>query len=152
MEIEKKFLIRELPANLESYPHSTIEQAYLNRLPVIRIRQRDDNYILTYKSGGLMVRQEEEMPLTKEAYLHLKKKADGNIIRKKRYLIPYGAFTIELDVFAGEMSPLIMAEVEFDSKEQAEAFVPPAWFGEEVTFDKRYQNVNMALGEDTQGA
>ena len=44
MEIERKFTLKRLPANLEQYPHYEIEQAYLNVDPVIRIRKQDDDY------------------------------------------------------------------------------------------------------------
>ena len=86
--------------------------------------------------------------MNEQAYLHLRDKAVGRIITKTRYFIPYDKYTIELDVFHGVMEPLIMAEVEFSTEEEADGFVPPDWFGEEVTFDKKYHNVNMALGGD----
>ncbi len=145
MEIERKFLIKDLPKDLTSYPCSQIEQAYLNENPVLRIRRKDDAYILTYKSKGMMAREESEFPLTKEAYEHLRTKADGKIISKTRYFIPLAPHTIELDVFHGDMEPLIMAEVEFASIEEAKVFLPPDWFGQDVTMDRRYHNVNMAL-------
>ena len=145
MEIERKFLIKDLPKDLTSYPCSQIEQAYLNENPVLRIRRKDDDYILTYKSKGMMAREESEFPLTKEAYEHLRTKADGKIISKTRYFIPLAPHTIELDVFHGDMGPLIMAEVEFASIEEANVFLPPDWFGQDVTMDRRYHNVNMAL-------
>lgn len=149
MEIERKFLVSAIPEDIESYPHSEIEQAYLNEQPVLRIRRRDDAFILTYKSKGMMVRQEHEFPLTQEAYEHLRSKADGNVITKTRYCIPYGSHSIELDVFHNQMAPLVMAEVEFASTAEAEAFVRPSWFTTEVTYDSRYHNVNMALHPDT---
>lgn len=88
MEIERKFTLKELPENLESYPCHLIEQAYLNISPVIRVRMEDDEYYLTYKGSGMLAREEHNLPLTKEAYYHLRDKADGKIISKKRYLIP----------------------------------------------------------------
>lgn len=145
MEIERKYLIKELPQNLDQYPSKEIEQAYLCEEPVVRIRKSNDKYILTYKSKGMMIRQEEEMPLTESAYNHLLEKADGHIISKTRYMIPLDSHTIELDVFHGYMEPLIMAEVEFDSEEDANSFTPPEWFGDEVTYNRAYHNVNMAL-------
>ena len=87
-----------------------------------------------------MEREEYNLPLNEEAYLHLIKKADGNIISKRRYLIPFGSFTIELDVFKEPFAPLILAEVEFASVEEAESFTPPVWFGEDVTGDYHYSN------------
>lgn len=139
-EIERKFLIKELPANLEEYQYHELEQGYLNTAPVVRVRKEDDDYYLTYKGKGFMEREEYNLPLNEEAYLHLIKKADGNIISKRRFLIPFGSFTIELDVFKEPFAPLILAEVEFASVEEAESFTPPVWFGEDVTGDYHYSN------------
>ncbi|MBQ8278493.1 MAG: CYTH domain-containing protein [Roseburia sp.] len=145
MEIERKFLIHTLPENLESYPHKEIEQGYINREPVVRIRRSDDKYILTCKGQGLMVREEFELPLSKEAFEHLKPKTDGIFIEKTRYLIPYDEnLTIELDIFHGKLAPLVLAEVEFENEEAALAFVPPAWFGEDVTHSAKYHNSNLS--------
>ena len=84
----------------------------------------------------------------------------GNIISKTRYLIPLNepgfregypappkdyTLTIEIDVFDPPFAPLVMAEVEFGSKEAAEAFLPPDWFDEEVTYHKEYHNSYMAM-------
>lgn len=141
MEIERKFLIPELPADLDQYQYHLIEQGYLCVDPVVRIRRQDDKYILTYKGSGLMSREEYNLPLTEEAYYHLKGKVDGNLISKKRYLIPLeNSLCIELDVFNAPFDWLHMAEVEFSSEEEALAFTPPAWFGEDVTLDGRYHN------------
>lgn len=142
MEIEKKFLIKELP-NLSLYEKKHLTQGYLCVNPVVRVREEGDKYFLTYKGKGLMAREEANLPLTKESFEHLIKKADGKIIMKTRYLIPFDPYTIELDVFEGAHAPLIMAEVEFPSIEEANAFIPPAWFGEEVTNNKAYHNSNM---------
>ena len=99
MEIERKFLIKKLPDNLTSYKARKIEQAYLCTDPVVRVRRDNDDYYLTYKSRGMIVREEYNLPLTKEAYGHLLAKADGNIITKTRYEIPEkDNLTIELDV------------------------------------------------------
>lgn len=158
MEIEKKYTLKSLPENLESYPCKIIEQAYLNTSPVVRIRKSDDSYYLTYKGSGLMAREEYNLPLDEESYFHLLKKADGNVISKKRYVIPIEnpqfddsyqpltmpALSIELDVFAPPFAPLVMAEVEFPSVKMADAFVPPAWFDEEVTSNPEYHNSVMS--------
>lgn len=144
MEIERKFLIKELPANLEQFTSKEIEQAYLCKEPVVRIRRENDNYYLTYKGKGLMVREEYNLPLTKDAYKHLKTKADGRIIHKTRYLIPEkDGLTIELDVFHGDLTPLILAEVEFTTAKEAENYMMPDWFLEDVTNNPAYHNSNM---------
>lgn len=104
MEIERKFLLKELPENLESYPVRHLEQGYLCTAPVVRIRRDNDKYELTYKGKGRMVREEHNLPLTKEAYEHLREKIDGRLIVKKRYMIPFEKYTIELDVFEGDLT------------------------------------------------
>lgn len=145
MEIERKFLILNVPDNLSHYEYHHIEQGYLCTEPVVRIRKEDNDYYMTYKSKGFMVREEYNLPLTKEAYEHLKEKADGIVISKTRYLIPLNdKLTIELDSFHNEYEGLYLAEVEFLSEAEANAFVPPVWFGEDVTYDGRYHNSTMS--------
>lgn len=148
MEIERKFLIKKLPADLKACPHERIEQGYLCTDPVVRVRKEGDRYTLTYKGRGLMAREEANLPLTEEGYLHLIEKADGKIIAKTRYRIPYLSYTIELDIFDNVQiekgEDLIMAEVEFPTIEEANAFAPPAWFGADVTEDVRYHNSRMS--------
>lgn len=151
MEIERKFLIQSqrLPENLQDFPFHQIEQGYLCTEPVVRIRRQDDEYYLTYKSKGLLSREEYNLPLTKKAYLHLKPKADGLVISKTRYLIPEkDGLTIELDVFHNEYKGLLLAEVEFPSEEAANAYVPPEWFGEDVTLSSKYHNSTLSRGID----
>lgn len=144
MEIERKFTVKTLPKNLQDYPCLFIEQGYLCTDPVLRIRKQNDDYLLTYKGKGLLAREEHNLALNEAAYLHLREKCDGNLISKKRYLIPFGTFTIELDVFDAPFAPLFLAEVEFDSVEQADAFQAPEWFLDDVTLDSTYQNSTMS--------
>ncbi|MEF2954966.1 MAG: CYTH domain-containing protein [Blautia sp.] len=148
MEIEKKYLIHKLPENLETYPRKKIQQAYLCTNPVVRIRKQDEEYILTYKGKGLMVREEYNLPLNRDAYEHLLQKADGIVLTKTRYFLPLPqGLTIELDVFDAPYENLRLAEVEFSSEEEANSFVPPEWFGEDVTFSKKYHNSVLSLPE-----
>ena len=145
MEIERKYLIHVLPENLEHFPCRLIEQGYLCTDPVVRIRKQDQEYFLTYKGKGQMIREEYNLPLNQSSYEHLLPKADGICISKKRYLIPWNPYTIELDVFEKSLAPLIIAEVEFPSVEEANAFTPPDWFDQDVTRDPAYHNSNLIL-------
>ncbi len=163
MEIERKFLPLSLPEALSSYHHKKLTQGYLSVAPVVRVRQEGEEYFLTYKGGGLLAREEYNLPLTEEAFRHLLPKADGTVIEKTRYYLPLSpkysplppeqsfdeeflsachneGRLMELDVFSGGLSPLVMAEVEFPSTEAANAFLPPEWFGEEVTMDPAFHN------------
>ena len=149
MEIERKYLVHEIPVDLTKYQVKHMEQMYVSVKPVIRIRRTDDRRVLTVKSKGLLSRQEFEMDLDEDEYRNLRCKADGNIIEKDRYIIPLSdtdgtcgdsEVEIELDVFDGIFGGLTYAEVEFPEEKFANTFVPPTWFGRDVTEDGIYQN------------
>ncbi len=154
MEIERKYEIKKLPGELAQYNYKIIEQGYLCHNPTIRIRKSNDDYIMTYKSkfgiepkgkGSALINNEIELLLTEEAYQILKTKTDGNYIYKTRYLVPLeSGLTAELDVFEGKLAGLIFVEVEFPDEGSADDFVPPAWFGKELSSDKRYSNYHLS--------
>lgn len=147
MEIERKYLIRQsdIPFDPIKYSCRHIEQGYLCTNPVVRIRRDNDDYFLTYKSKGFLAREEYNLPLTPEAYRHLKEKVDGHIITKDRYVIPLeNNLCIELDFFSGSLSGLILAEVEFPNETAANSFLPPDWFGKDVTYSSEYHNSTLS--------
>ena len=151
MEIEKKYLIKYLPENIDLTDVNEIEQGYLCVNPVVRIRKYNEQYILTYKmhqdvrtKEDTCVNKEVELELTRDSYEHLKEKADGYIISKKRYKVPYNDLIIELDIFSGENEGLIIAEVEFPDIETANGFEPPEWFGDNVSGNKSYTNAYLS--------
>ena len=155
MEIERKFKVKELP-DLTERDCVLIEQAYIAVSPVIRIRKKETvladgsigsaKYILTIKSGGMMAHEEYELEMTAEEYETLTKKVEGNIITKRRYLLPLDdGLTVELDIFEGAFDGLVIAEIEFPDEKTAESYIPPEYFGEDVTFDGRYHNNKLSL-------
>ena len=149
MEIEKKYQIKEMPC-LDGAMTKEMEQGYLCTDPVVRIRRSNDKYILTCKYFDGMIGerradvrmcQEYEINLPEESYKHLRQKVDGGLISKTRYIIPLADGHIaELDVFHGPLEGLRFVEVEFQDEEDADLFVPPEWFGQNVSGDKRYSN------------
>ena len=150
MEIERKYLVSELPKNLDSYPHTEIEQGYLCTSPTLRIRRMGDVFILTVKehvvgSSTAIQNREEEFTMPRSSYERLKAKCDGNLVSKTRYRIPLAdGLTAELDLFHGAHQGLRLVEVEFPSVQAADAFIPPSWFGEDVSTDPRYRNSYLA--------
>lgn len=177
IEIEKKFTVKEISFDLDKYPFHEIEQGYLNVHPAIRVRRQDDIYYMTYKGApdsSLADKNSENigqveynMPLDKASYEHMAAKADGNFIRKKRYLIPLnedsftaeylkknplldeqikkGEIKIELDIFKAPFEGRILAEVEFPSEEAARNYHPASWFDEDVTGNRKYSNSQMSI-------
>jgi CYTH domain-containing protein len=159
MEIERKYLVKYLPENLEQYQKRKIIQGYLSVNPVVRIRKSNEDYILTYKSldginkkdDNSCVCNEIEMPLNEKSFNHLLNKCDGSIIEKTRYLIKLNdKYTAELDVFESIYEGLVVVEVEFDSEEDIVLFEKPDWFGENISADKRYGNNFLATIKNRQ--
>jgi adenylate cyclase len=148
-EIERKFLVAVLPADLERCESSDIRQGYLAIAEddtEVRVRDRGGRATLTVKRGRGRVRAEEEIELDAEAFAKLWPLTEGRRIEKRRHLIPVGAdLTIELDVYSGALAGLATAEVEFPSETAADAFEPPAWLGPELTGDPRFSNQRLAV-------
>lgn len=146
-EVERKWLVTELP-NLSGLKGKEVIQGYIAVTAdgtEVRVRQKGDKFFQTIKSDGGLVRGEIEIELTKEQYDELWQATAGRRLEKTRYEIGLNGAKIELDVYKGALTGLIVAEVEFPSVRDSEKFSPPAWFAQEVTEDKRYKNKNLAL-------
>lgn len=143
IEIERKFLV--LPGVL-TLPATgvPIAQWYIMRGEdrSLRVRRKDDRFILTIKAGKGVVRTEIERDLTAEEADALIGCALDAPVEKTRYLVPVGAHTWEVDVFEGRNKGLVLAEVELSAED--EHFELPPWAGPEVTTDPRFQNTNLA--------
>lgn len=147
-EIERKFLVPALP-DLSGAVRATLRQGYLTSPKdsvEVRVRQSDGDYSLTVKSGEGMVRTEREIALTGEQFDALWPATEGRRIEKTRWTGRLDdKLSFELDVYAGALAPLLIVEVEFGSEQEAAAFVPPEWFGIDVSSDKRFRNKALAL-------
>lgn len=146
-EVERKWLVTELP-DLSGLKGKEVIQGYIavtSDGTEVRVRQKGDKYFQTIKSDGGLVRGEIEIELTKEQYDDLWQATAGRRLEKTRYEIGLDGARIELDVYKGALTGLIVAEVEFPSVLDSKKFLPPTWLGEEVTEDKRYKNKNLAL-------
>src|SRR3954463_8909477 len=103
-EIERKFLVRELPDDLASYPHKKITQGYLVSLDdglQVRLRKSGERYSLTFKRGAGQVREEREIELAADQFEALWPATEGKRLMKTRSEIPLGALVVEIDVYHG---------------------------------------------------
>lgn len=146
-EIERKFLVREMPADLTSFPSNEISQGYLVSLDnglQVRLRKSGERYSLTFKRGTGNVREEREVELTARQFDALWPATEGKRLVKTRYEIPFGERVVEVDVYHGRHEGLVVAEVEFDEEAASKNFEPPDWLGDDVTGDPRYSNQLLA--------
>jgi len=149
-EIEKKFFVEVLPENLEHFPHDEVVQGYVAIAEdgtEVRLRKKGDKYFQTVKSGGGKSRSESEVEITKEQFNVLWGTTAGKRLEKTRYKINDATtgLLIELDVYGGDLTGLVTAEIEFESEDASDKYVAPTWLGKEITEDKRYKNQNLAL-------
>jgi CYTH domain-containing protein len=145
MEIERKFLVRTLP-DLTSAESVGLRQGYLatGRDGQVRLRDSDGSLTLTFKSGEGMVREEIETPVTVAQFEALWPATRDRRLEKRRYRVPLGGVTGEIDVYEGGLTGLLVVEVEFPSIDDARSFVAPDWFGRDVTDDPAYGNTSLA--------
>jgi adenylate cyclase len=146
-EIERKFLVKRLPKNLQRWRHYSVAQGYLaieSPGRHVRLRKQGKSALLTFKLGRGGMREEREVSLSPKQFAALWPATAGRRLRKVRYEIPWQNRIIELDVYRGKLSGLIVAEVEFPDRLTCRRFAPPPWFGREVTGEKRYSNVRLA--------
>jgi CYTH domain-containing protein len=147
-EVERKFLVDAPPDKRLLETPALIEQGYVaagSDGTEVRLRRKGDRFYQTIKQGQGLSRVQIEIELSPEQFESMWPHTEGRRVTKYRHEIPLGPHVIELDVFHGPLEGLIIAEVEFESVEQARVFEPPEWFGEEVTEDARFQNRNLAL-------
>ena len=146
-EIERKFLVKQLPEKLKQRRHYPIAQGYLASEPGgrhVRLRKKGKTTSLTFKVGRGAHREEREIKLSPKQFAALWPATMGRRLRKVRYDIPWRNLLIEIDVYRGKHSGLVVAEVEFPNLATCRQFKPPRWFGREVTGQRRYSNVGLA--------
>ena len=146
IEVERKFLVSDESWRAGVTSSMRIVQGYIAQTgsATVRVRVKGDRGFLTIKGLSVGVSRSEfeyEVPVA-DALAMLDELAQGPVIDKVRHLVPVGDHVWEVDVFAGENAPLVMAEVELADSQ--EAFVRPDWAGVEVSDDQRYFNVNLA--------
>jgi adenylate cyclase len=147
-EIERKFLVKRLPLQILRSRHFKIAQGYLANETGgrhVRLRKKACINLLTFKVGRGSAREEREVRLSGKQFAILWPATRGRRLRKTRYEVPWKNLTIEIDVYHGRNAGLVVAEVEFATQTSCRKFKPPAWFGREVTGEKRYSNVRLAL-------
>lgn len=146
LEIERKFLVCGSSYREQAFSQNRIKQGYICSTggKTVRVRIRGDKGYLTIKgpsdSAGLS-RYEFEREITVDEAEQLFKLCEPGIIDKTRFLVRSGNHIFEVDEFYGDNEGLVMAEVELKSED--EAYIKPAFIGDEVTGDRRYYNSHL---------
>ncbi|MBI5480810.1 MAG: CYTH domain-containing protein [Deltaproteobacteria bacterium] len=145
MEIERKFVLREVPERARLGPGVAIAQGYLQS--GLRLRRKGDRYYLTLKGAGALSHEEWETEMPAWAFARLWPLTAQRRLEKTRYEVPEGPHTLEVDEYHGRLAGLWTLECEFSSEAEAGAFSLPAWAASalDVTADYSYRNSNLAV-------
>jgi len=145
-EIERKWLVDD-PPELSKRKGAKIIQGYIAACPEgleIRVRGLGARFFETVKTGEGLQRGEIEIELSQKQFKSLWRTTRGKRLEKRRYWMKWQGHKIELDVYQKPRAGLMVAEVEFKSRNQAANFSPPPWFGREITEDDEYKNARLA--------
>ena len=149
MEIEKTFLVKSIPQNLSSFKFYKIKQGYISSGPSpLRIRQKGDKYELTkkifLKENDFSQAEETNIYLTEYEFDKLWPLVEKSL-EKTRYIVPLeNNLFAELDIYSGKLDGFMVVEVEFGSEEKMNLFVPPEWFGKDITQEDFTANMFLA--------
>jgi adenylate cyclase len=147
VEVERKWLVHA-PPDLSARRGEAVIQGYIavsEDGTEVRLRQIGEQFFQTVKSEGGLVRGEIEVELTRQQFEALWPATAGRRLEKTRYSVPWAGKTVEVDVYHGSLTGLVVAEVEFTSVSESAQFTTPPWFESEVTEDDTYKNVHLAL-------
>lgn len=135
-EIERVFLIKYLPKDIEKYDPIFIKVGDFykpTRIDALMIRQKGNQYELIKKEGtSLLNRTEHTISINKHEF-HVLWQVVQRSHEKKRIFYPIGNLIGELDIYQGKLLNYVRIEVEFKDENEASNFVVPDWFGEEIT-------------------
>jgi adenylate cyclase len=143
-EIERKFRVARMPTGLGD--GASLRQAYVAIEGDVEVRVRSDgtHHVLTVKGGAGLERDEVEMAIEPAAFADLWRLAGDGQLEKTRHRVDLDGLTAELDLYRGALAGLAVVEVEFASRQEAEAFDPPDWFGAELTGAAGWSNAALA--------
>ncbi len=143
-EIEYKYLVR-LDVWKPAESGVLYRQGYLSSAKerVVRIRNVGERAYLTIKGpahGITRLEFEYTIPVADAATM-LDLLCELPLIEKTRYRQSFGGRIWEIDVFHGDNTGLVVAELEV--ADESEQFEPPPWLGREMSGDPRYFNSNL---------
>lgn len=146
-EIERKFLVADESWRGAVQRSDRYQQGYLAITPdcAVRVRIDGDRALLNIKNATLDIERQEyeyEVPLA-DAREMLSTLCAGRSLEKVRYRVDHDGDLWEVDVFEGENTGLVLAEIELTSRDQP--FALPDWAGPEVSGDARYLNSYLAV-------
>ena len=147
IEIERKFLLHELPPRVEKKNSVLMEQGYISPEIAdveVRIRSAGEGCYLTLKKGRGMLRREEEISIARDNFISFWPFTEDARIRKTRYRVTENDVSVEIDEYHDGLAPLVVAEVELPPGADFLGIDLPGWLGAEITGLPEFTNQHLA--------
>ncbi|MEI6053764.1 MAG: hypothetical protein WCQ49_00150 [Candidatus Saccharibacteria bacterium] len=142
IEFEKVYLAKSLPTGIKEARSSLIRDI---RIPQnssnshLRLRQKDDTYVITKKypiiDGDTSSQYEFTIELDKDEFNALASCSDSYFV-KRRFYMELAGRPAEVDVYQEKLEGLVVIDFEFDSEDQKNAFVTPDFVLADVTAEE----------------
>ncbi len=139
IELEKTYLVKELPENLKECRSKEVLDIYIpeeKEHPNLRVRKSGEHYEITKKEpvvkGDASKQKETTIIITEDEFDDLNK-MPGKRVRKIRYFYEYKEMVSEIDVFQDDLGGLVVADFEFDNEEEKDRFEMPDFCLADVT-------------------
>jgi adenylate cyclase len=146
-EIERKFLVDLNKWEAFSKPTGKhYKQGYLINEPArtVRVRIAGNSAYITLKGATTGIsRSEYEYAIPLSEGYEILRDFTLSVVEKTRYNVEYAGHTWEVDVFMGDNSGLVIAEIELHHED--EFFEKPEWVGDDVSYDGRYSNASLSI-------
>lgn len=152
LERERRYLLRELPPGLRlADPHTQITDNYVTgtRLRLRKVRDpRTNEWTLKLTQKHTPSPPDFSRALITSMYLspyeyEVFSVFEGNELRKNRYPFEHGGRLYSVDVFLGPLRGLVLAETDFETDEELDAFPAPAFAHADVTRDELFTGVRL---------
>ena len=155
-EIEKTWVVKEMPSSKEVkiLPKLaiTVTQDYilldgqgeLRTRKVVYIESKETKYDMAIKIGNGMIRTEVIKKLNSEEWKSLHILAKGGLTQT---ILPLRGINSVIHIYGGKLKGLRLVEVEFKNISESKKFIPPYWFGKEVTTDIRFRGKSLAFSD-----
>lgn len=156
-EIERTWIVKEMPSFEEvkilSKLSITVTQDYilldgqgeLRTRKIEFIEGKKLKYDMAIKIGNGMIRTEVIKQLDPDEWKSLHKVSKGSLTQT---LLPLRGVNSVIHIYKGKLKGLVLVEVEFPNISESKKFIPPYWFGKEVTNDIRFRGKSLAFSED----